>query len=90
MLPENKIVIVKDVAANMICIFYNGHSYTLDKHSKNTLTGQSVGLLLNNKGVETNILCNSTTQYTYTMFDTIGDVEITDNLTLFTELEKML
>ena len=82
--------IVVSKVGDLVCIFFNGESDHYEKYTKNIVTGEHLGLLLNDDGVDTNILNGEDDEYTHDKFDTVGGVDITDNNILFDELEKML
>jgi hypothetical protein len=82
--------IVVSKVGDLVRIFFNGESDQYEKYTKNVVTGEHLGLLLNDSGVDTNILNGEDDEYTYDKFDTVGGVDITDNNILFDELEKML
>lgn len=88
MLPSDKIVITK--MGDLLKIVYNGGSNNLMKYTKNVVTNQELALLTQDKGIETTLLCDESRDYNHTMFDTIGGVDITTNMILFNELEKLL
>jgi|TARA_Y100000310_G_C20495604_1_gene721376 hypothetical protein len=82
------IVVVK--VGDLVCISYNDEATHYEKYTKNVVTREYLGLLLNDDGVYTNILNGEGDVYTHKSFDTIGGVKITSNSILFDELEKML
>ena len=65
-------------------------SNVLMKYSKNLVTGQAVALLKGDKGVETNLLCDTDMIYVHSKFNTIEGVLISTNSILFDKLEEML
>ena len=88
LIPDSTAVITK--VGDLLKIVYNGSHPLLMKYTKNVITNQEIGLIKMDKGIETTLLCDELTRYTHMMFDTINGVEITSNMILFNELEKML
>lgn len=88
MVTENSIVVTKQ--GDLLCVVYNGGSDKYLKYTKNMVTREFVGLLLDDEGVETDLLSNEEDTYIHGSFDTINGLSITTNEILFTELEKEL
>jgi hypothetical protein len=85
---DSSLVIIKE--GDLIKITYNGGHDTIMKYTKNVITDQEVSLLKMDKGVDTTLLCDESTRYNFSMFNTIGGIDITSNMILFNKLEEML
>jgi len=85
---NNSTVVIKE--GDIVKTTYNNEKGIWTHFYKNTATGMFVAKLINNEGVETNLLCDIGMQYKHSMFDKIELIDITSDMILFNELVKML
>ena len=84
---QRLVPITKD--GDKLCIEYNGGSHRFVKYTRNMVTREHVGLLLNGK-VITNLLYDEDDIYDHSQFDTINGINIISNTILFDQLELEL
>lgn len=83
-----KIEITK--TSDIIETVFNTETVGYSKVSRNAVTGGWVALVSNDKGIETNIICESQISIDYNQVDTIDAVNVDNNASLYAKLKALL